>query len=319
MITKKQLILRCTALIMGLVLGITASYFAWHIKEYFTNPREDGSKITTDKLTKSDFWQKTTMYFEDETSSFLDSYVAIYNSYNLSSDMDLKLIPYFEKYGYTSMIVSGLKSKSKLANIYCIEKCCELFGDRRFDYKEILSALNNVKIDKTIITDFEDEATYIHIAEQRLDLAKSLLDESFSSPKISKNNSKTRMAWVSNLMNTDNALRIYDFGFFYTTLNTFSAKNASIYFKEDDTVLLDDGNTYMVIKIGNSVNEYVINNIISENLNEAYNHLYINSVNISDDVINAQFNTTLTDLSGQSIKKYNLTYDISSGASSING
>lgn len=317
MITKKQLILRCTALICGLVLGIFASYFAWSTKEYFTNPLNDASKINTDKLQKSNFWQKVTIHFEDQTFSFLDSYVSIYNSYNLSSDMDTKLIPYFDKYGYTSMLVSGLRSDSKLANIYCIEKCCELYGEKTFDTKEVLSALKNVKIDKTIITDDENESTYIHIAQERLDLALSLLDESYSSSKIIKNSQKTRMAWISNLMNSDNSLRIYDFGFIYTTLNTFSTKNSAFRFISDDTILLNDGYTHMVIIIGSSVGEYVINDIINDKLKEEYNKLHITSVNVSNGVITASFTTETTADHSFLINKYTITYHTDDKSASV--
>jgi len=94
MTKKVQTLLRCLALITGLTLGIVASYLMWTAKEYFTNPDQNISRLDTDKLEKSHFWEKATVYFEEETSLFLDSYVNIYSSFDLCSVIDDKLIPF---------------------------------------------------------------------------------------------------------------------------------------------------------------------------------------------------------------------------------
>lgn len=319
MTKKAQTLLRCLALITGLTLGIVASYLMWTAKEYFTNPDQNISRLDTDKLEKSHFWEKATVYFEEETSLFLDSYINIYSSFDLCSVIDDKLIPYYEKYGYTAMLSSGLKSDNKLANIYCIEKCCELYGENLFDNKTLLSALKNVKIDKALYTDNEDEGSYIHIAQERLNLAKALLDESYSSDKIIKNSDKSRMAWISNLMDLNKSLRIYDYGSFYTTSNTFdSLSSIALKFETDDIIISNDGSNYILISIRNSVTEYNINQIIDENISKAYSSLHIKAIDVSDDSFSVTFNTTTSDNDKDNVNKYKLTYNMTSNTATVN-
>lgn len=319
MTKKGQTLLRCLALIMGLILGIGASYLMWTAKEYFNNPYQKVSKLDTDKLDKNQFLEKVTVYFEDQSSVFLDSYVNIYSSYELCSAMDDKLIPYFEKYGYTTILSSGLKSTSKLANIYCVEKCCELYGEGVFDNKTVLSSLKDVKIDKTLHTDNEEEASYINIANERLTLAKALLDGSYSSDKIIKNNTKDRMAWICNLMDFNKAIRIYDYGSFYTSANTFdSLSPIAMKFATEDIIISNDGYNYILVSIKNSITEYNITQLIHENTDKAYTDLYIKNVDVSNDSFSVIFNTTTRDNNGDNVNKYNLTCNLSDHSITLN-
>lgn len=307
--SKKQLLFRCTALIIGLALGITASFLTWHIKSYFNSPSSSVSRMNVEAFEKSDFWKKATLYFETSNKTFLDNYMNIYECYGLMDTMDAKLLEYFEKYGYDTVLVSGLGSDNKLANIYCIEKCCSLWGEDMYDKNEILNALKRISIDNTPITNEPNESVYINYAKDRLNLLISLTDGSYSSDKIIKNNLKTRMLWISNGMNGSEQIRIYDNGGLYTIDNITISSEAAMYFASDDTVVINDRSRY-IIHLKNNITLYDIDKLIRDTLNEQDAYIEVLSLSVSGDTANAEFNKITDNHNSISIKKYTLSLDL---------
>jgi len=316
MISKKQVFLRTLSLILGLILGIGASVGVWQIKAYFDNPSSSVSKADVEKFSKSDFWEKATLYFEGETKTFLDNYMNIYRCYGLTDIIDRELLPYFEKYGYTTVLSSGLKSDNKLANVYCTEKCLSLYGEELYDNKEILSALKSVSVDKKNITNESDESIYIAHAAQRFDLLKAILSENYSDSTIATNNLKTRMAWICDSLNGTEKIRIYDNGVYYTVDGISLSYGTPVRFVSDDAILIDDISKY-IIHLKNSVTLYDIQKLIRDNFNNNNEYIEIYSAKVSEGCIIADFGCIVDTSSSVHIQKYTLSHDLTTQKTQI--
>ena len=213
---NKELIIRFVCVFIGIAVGVVATVGCWYYKEIYKYNIMPVSKSDISKFNTDEFWDKTTYYYENDLGVFLNNYYSIYNTYSLYDSLETSLNPYYEEFGYDVILISGLKSSSKMANIYCIEKCCDIIGDKRVNKKAIKDALNEVIIDDAIITDYEDEKEYISLAKERLALAKSLFDQNYNASGISKSENNKRYAWVSNVFYNNIKIRVIDNGFYYT-------------------------------------------------------------------------------------------------------
>lgn len=201
--------------LLGMVLGITGALGCWYYKEVYKYSLLPTSKSDIKGFENLDFWNKATYYYENDLNIFLDNYYSIYNTYSLYDYLENSLSEYYDKYGYDVIISSGLKSKNAMAQAYCVEKCCDMIGDKKFNKNGILEALDTVKIETEIKTDFETEKECIDLAEKRLELAK-LLFSGEDGEQISHNEKNNRSAWISNVFWGNKKIRVVDNGIYYS-------------------------------------------------------------------------------------------------------
>ncbi len=201
---------------LGIVIGIAATIGVWYYKENYQFKLFPSSQSEVKAFEDNDFWDKVVFHFEKEGSIFLNNYYSIYNYYLLYDYLDQNLLPYYEEYGYNTIIYSGLTSGNKMAEAYCVDKCTELYGDEKLNVSQLSKALNEIKIDEKIMTDNEEEPEYIKLANERLEIAKTIFSGSFDHDKVIKSDNGDRIVWIASSFYGNYKMRILDNGQYYT-------------------------------------------------------------------------------------------------------
>jgi len=207
--------IRIICALAGLIVGVSATIGVWYYKEVYQFSFKPISKSAVGDFNDTKFWEKAALYYEQDYRVFFDNYETIYGTYSLSNYLDNALAPYYDEYGYDVVLKSGLESGNKMAQTYCVEKCCEIIGKEKINANALLKSLDKVKIDTDTKTNFEQEQKNIDLAEERLELAKALLSQNFASESIAKSDNGKRYAWVSNVIYGDVQFRLLDNGMYY--------------------------------------------------------------------------------------------------------
>ena len=319
---NKEPWIRILCVFIGMCVGITATLVCWVIKDRYKFSLKPVSRSAVSSFNSDGFWEKTERYYEDELNVFLDNYERIYNTYSLYTYLDNALSPYYEQYGYDVVLTSGLTSGSKMANIYCIEKCCEIVGDTKVNAKELSKALDSVVIDRDHITDNEDEQKYIDLAAHRLEIAKALFNGDYDTGEIYKNGNGKRVAWVANEFYGEKKIRLIDNGLYYTVNTGMISTSGNIGFKTNNILQLsnDIPNEIMIICISDRIGIFSISDVLysymaeqsEEQERESDNTGYIDTVSdlsYKDTVISGtmQYSKDYT----SKAKKYRFTIDAS--------
>ena len=113
------------------------------------------------KIDNSNVWNTVHKHYTQTVGINLDTYKEIYTTPSLNNYMDKLLSPYYEQYGYDCVLASGLKSNYKIANIYALEKCCELIGEKKLNKDALLKYLKKVSIEEKSYDMTDEESYYI--------------------------------------------------------------------------------------------------------------------------------------------------------------
>lgn len=212
---NKGIFSKLICVLIGIVIGITGTLGCWYYKEVYKYNLLPTSKSDIKEFNSLDFWNKATYYYENDLNVFLDNYYSIYNTYSLYDYLENSLSKYYDEYGYDAVLCSGLKSKNAMAQAYCVEKCCDMIGDKKLNKNSLSEALNTVNIETDIKTDYESEKDCIDLAKNRLELAKHLFSDE-NSEQIYHNEKNNRSAWISNVFWGNRKIRVIDNGVYYS-------------------------------------------------------------------------------------------------------
>lgn len=240
----KEWIIRSISLLLGIVIGIAATIGVWYYKENYQFKLFPSSQSEVKAFEDNDFWDKVVFHFEKEGSIFLNNYYSIYSYYLLYDYLDQNLLPYYEEYGYNTIIYSGLTSGNKMAEAYCVDKCTELYGDEKLNVSQLSKALNEIKIDEKVMTDNEEEPEYIKLATERLEIAKTIFSGTFDHDKVIKNDNGDRIVWIANSFYGNYKMRILDNGQFYTLEQELYTLPSNMKFLDNSVLLCEYKDEY---------------------------------------------------------------------------
>jgi len=263
---NKELYIRIICVLIGLIVGVSATIGCWYYKEVYQFGLQPVNKSEVKEFNVQELWDKTSSYYENDLNIFLNNYYTIYNAYSLYDFLEKTLKPYYDEYGYDVVLASGLESNNKMANIYCIEKCCDIIGDERINAKSILKLLEKLLIDTEIKTDYEEEQKYIDLAKDRLALAISLFSQEYDDENIIKSKNEKRYAWVSNMFYGNTKIRLLDNGLYYTLSEDFEYIPDEFDFIDDNILQLkntpDNGGNIKIICFSERITVFDIQDVI---------------------------------------------------------
>ncbi len=332
---RKHLTIRIFSVLLGLILGISAGYTAWYLKNS-TVYEDPLTQEETEAFINSDLWDKIVYYIETESSiTFITGYNSIYFGQKYADVIEGILAPYYEKYGTQAVITGALRSNQKLGIAYGIEKCCELIGEEKLDLGALAAELENVTIEENTDRqnydsdyEYENNLAAIKFAKDRLSIAKSLAKEDYNNQLISKNSTGTRMAWIVNYMDYEQRIRVYDNKSYYTGLYlSTSPETSRPEFLSDDILTYNQGSNYgtdynCVIYIHNGINEYMLSKELCSSPDWCENHvlMYSEIKGHTDHILEGEF-TYYDGMENQSTfetRKGTYTLNLKNGDISLN-
>ena len=275
------------------------------------------NKSNVSRIDNSNVWNTAYKYYTHTLGMDMSTYENIYNTYSLDSYMDKLLTPYYEQYGYDCVLVSGLKSPHKLANVYAYEKCCEIVGETKINKDALVKSLKKLVIDEKNRTGREEEKEFITYAKERLNLAISLLSGSVSSNMIAKHSASGAYCWVANGLNKNTRIRIYNKSAYLTARNHYIDRNSTIEFASKNTVKIISDIPY-VLYIGDDVIMYDINARLTGELsrNERKN-IFTKDLLFAGHTVSGKY--SYTDQADYSdIPEYSFTFNAESGKIELN-
>lgn len=196
------------------------------------------------KVNKSNVWETIQRHYSNTLKIDTNTYKDIYTSYSVCDYIDNLLVPYYNQYGYDSVIASGLESDIKIANVYAIEKCCEIIGEKKLNKDAISKYLKKVSIDIKNYSGTDEEKKYIDYASERLDLAVSLTDESFSSKMLFKHSDSKTYCWIANGLKNRTHLRFCHKGDYITAANHYITPDSQVEFTTKSCVKILSSRLY---------------------------------------------------------------------------
>ncbi len=292
---KREVFIRIISGMIGVVVGIAMTVAVISYKSNKTEKQPVLQNAVLEQFNDEDFWEKINSYYEQERKTFFESYLSIYNDYSIYLYLDREIEPYFEKYGYNAVLYSGLTSGNKLAEVFCIDKCCELVGREDLDTKALSEALERLVIDETLheaddLFYDEGEKFYIEKAKERKKLAIALLNNNMMADVIVKNEDKTRCAWISDAFYETKSIRVWEDGFFYEFDNPCFCQTDSLQFLSpeclyvcgsfDSQLVVFDKNI-QIVEILESINTYL------NGLPGRGNKLKITQIDCKDNIVSA--------------------------------
>ncbi len=317
---KREILNRILSGLLGAVIGITATLGIWYYKNIYQYNIGVVNKPDIKSFEKLDFWNKISYYYENELQIFFDSYESIYNTYSIYSYIDDSIKQYFEQYGIDAVLCSGLNSKNKLGQIYCIEKICEIAGEERINKQALLSALEKTHIDDKLYTDEETEKNYIELSNKRKNLAVALLNGSTENEEILSNQNKSRYVWISNAVAGNNKIRLNDNGFYYSLedniyienlkKSSFISENClNIKNKNGTDLLVIFDRQITVVDLNDEIRNYMLSKKMTEENSE--NIFSVQSMKNTDDynIVGRYESDKYYDNSEVKRVKYEFTYD----------
>lgn len=243
---KKQLLTHILSAVLSFAIGISiinaVFYYKYVYKDNIGIP--NFSKI--EEFDNENIWENVYKYYTEEMENDIDSYHQIYSSNSLNKYLDMRLEPYYEKYGYETVLTSAIENKHNYAKIYAMEKCISIAGSIKINRSYLSEILNKIKI--TDNNSDEADAKYFEYTKKRLALAKALMKENFKSDSFTKSSSNNVFVWLDEPFGGYGKLRTYSLGEYYSYNDLSIDTNSTLEFITKDMLKIfsDKSNAYII-------------------------------------------------------------------------
>lgn len=295
---KKKLSLPLLIFVLAFIIGFNMFNGYYYLENVYKFNLGFINKSHVSKVSQSNVWESIQKHYSDTLKMDINTYKNIYTSYSACDYIDRLLIPYYEQYGYDSVIASGLESNIKIANVYAFEKCCEIIGEKKLNKEAISGYLKKVSIDNKNYSGTDDEKKYIDYATDRLSLAISLTTNSSSSKMLVKHSDSNTYCWIANGLKNRTRLRFCHKGDYITATNHYITPDSQVEFITKSCIKIMSSQLYAAY-IGDDIIMYDVDYQLSKTLRDyGYEKAKAYDVSFIGSTINGKYATEYSDTIG---------------------